>query len=228
MSVMVVYQSRGGHTKEVAEIIGEGVGVEPVSIADPKAQLKKHVDVLFIGGAIYKFRLDPTMVDYIANLEADLVEMAVCFGTSATTRRPIYLLQEQLKARGIAVHPSGLYMRGKPKPYLHEIGVPWAKREYDRIMKQVEEGTVGQAPEAPIVQMMKAAEEKKKKLDTETQEKIALVESEVAATVDEVVDKVAQEASERRRKLDEKRATLLEQKATLERELERLEEETGE
>ena len=217
MSVKVVYQSRGGHVREIAEIIGEGVEAEPISIDDPRAEILEPVDVLFIGGAIYKFKLDPSMVEYIKNLDADKVGMAICFGSSATTRRPIYMLQEQLKAKGIEVGPMGLYMRGKPKPYLREIGAPWAKREYDKYMKKIQEGTLGQE-EAPIVTMIKAAEEKKEK-------KVAQVESEVAAVTEEMAKK-AQGASEKRKaELEKKRAELMEKKAQLERELESLENE---
>lgn len=163
MNVVIRYQSRGGHVKEMAEIISEGTGVEAISIDDPRAPITEPVDVLFIGGALYKFKLDPGMEEYLASIPEGMVRKAIVFGSSALTRRPIFLIQERLKAKGILIHPSGIYMRGKPKPYLHEIGVPWAKREVEKIEKEIEEGRLGKEPEAPIVQMMKAQEEKKAK-----------------------------------------------------------------
>lgn len=161
MNVAIRYQSRGGHVREMAEIISEGADVEAISIDDPRAPITKPVDVLFIGGALYKYRLDPGMEEYLASIPEGMVKKAVVFGSSALTRRPIYLIQERLKAKGILIHPSGMYMRGKPKPYLHEIGAPWAKRELAKIQKEIEEGKLGKDPEAPIVQMIKAHEEKK-------------------------------------------------------------------
>ena len=146
MRVAIRYQSRGGHVKEMAEIIAEGAEVEPISIDDSRAPIKKHLDVLFIGGALYKFKLDPSMEEYIANIPEGMVDRAVVFGSSALTRRPIFLMQERLKARGIEIYPMGMYMRGKPKPYLHEIGPGWAARELRKIKKEIEEGKDERAP----------------------------------------------------------------------------------
>lgn len=163
MNVAIRYQSRGGHVREMAEIISEGVDVEPISIDDPRAPITEPVDVLFIGGALYKFKLDPGMEEYLASIPEGMVKKAVVFGSSALTRRPIFIIQERLRAKGIIIHPSGIYMRGKPKPYLHEIGAPWAKRELAKIEKEIEEGKLGKEPEAPIAQMIQAQKEKKAK-----------------------------------------------------------------
>jgi flavorubredoxin len=103
MSVAIRYQSRGGHVREMAEIIAEGVEVEPISVDDPRAPITKPVDVLFIGGALYKFKLDPSMEAYIKSIPEGMVRKAIVFGSSATTRRPIYLMQERLKAKGIEI-----------------------------------------------------------------------------------------------------------------------------
>ncbi|MDO4797147.1 MAG: hypothetical protein Q4A01_03905 [Coriobacteriales bacterium] len=181
MSVAIRYQSRGGHVKEMAEIIAEGVEVEPISISDPRAPITEPVDVLFIGGALYKFRLDPFMEEYLANLPEGMVRKAIVFGSSALTRRPIYLIQERVKAKGIDIHPMALYMRGKPKPYLREIVPPWAKKEVRKIEKEIADGTYGQEPEAPVVQMIKAAEEKKAAKAAKEAEAAKAAEEEQAA-----------------------------------------------
>ena len=139
MRVAIRYQSRGGHVKEMAELVSEGTGVEAISIDDPRAPITEPVDVLFIGGALYKFALDPGMEEYLKNLPADMVGKAVTFGSSALTRRPIFIIQERLRDKGISVHPSAVYMRGKPKPYLREIMPDWAKREARNIEKEFAE-----------------------------------------------------------------------------------------
>lgn len=170
MNVAIRYQSRGGHVKEIAQIISSGIDVEPISIDDPRAPITKHVDVLFIGGALYSFRLDPSLVEYIDSIPEGKVRIAIVFGSSALTRRPVYLIQERLKAKGIDIHPMALYMRGKPKPYLYEIAPPWAAREVRKIQKQIEEGTYGQEPKAPIEQMIEAHKEKKAKKEAQAAE----------------------------------------------------------
>lgn len=147
MNVAIRYQSRGGHVKEMAEIIAEGAEVEPISIDDPRAPITEHVDVLFIGGALYKFALDPGMETYIKSIPEGMVDRAIVFGSSALTRRPVFLIQERVKARGATIHPSAMYMRGKPRPYLHEIGPKWAARELRHIQKELDQKD---APDAEV------------------------------------------------------------------------------
>ena len=230
MSVAIRYQSRGGHVREMAEIISEGTGVEPISIDDPRAPLTEHVDVLFIGGALYKFKLDPAMEAYLEALPEGIATKAIVFGSSALTRRPIYLIQERLRAKNIDIHPMGLYMRGKPKPYLHEIGVPWAKREAEKIEREIAEGTYGQEPKAPIVQMIENANKKREEAEakaTAAAEGVAQGATEVADAVTEHVQdaagKVEAEVDELAEKgesaIERRRAELERKKAELEAEL---------
>lgn len=241
MSVAIRYQSRGGHVKEMAEIISDGVGVEPISIDDPRAPITEPVDILFIGGALYKFKLDPGMEDYLASIPEGMVRKAIVFGSSALTRRPIYIIQERLRAKGIDIHPMGLYMRGKPKPYLREIGVPWAAREVAKIEKEIAEGTYGQPEEPPIVQMINNAREKREAAEAAAKAKAAEVAQEVEegradlrehveetaremeAAVDELEEKGERVLDEHRQKIVARREELEQKKAALERELAELE-----
>ena len=196
MEVAIRYQSRGGHVKEMAEIIAEGAEVEPISIDDPRAAIKKPVDILFIGGALYKFKLDPGLEEFIESIPEGKVRMAIVFGSSALTRRPIYLIQERLKAKGIDIHPMCLYMRGKPKPYLREIVPPWAAREIRTLAKQIDEGTYEERSEAPVVQMLKNAERKKAAKKVEAAARVAEKAIEVSEKAEEVAEKAAEVAEE--------------------------------
>ncbi len=158
MKVAVRYQSRGGHVKAMAESLAEGAGVEALSVDDPKAAIKEPVDLLFIGGALYAFKLDPSMEEFIRNIPEGMVRKAICFGSSALTRRPVYLIQGLLKEKGIEINPMALYQRGKPKPYLFEIAPKFAS---DQIKKYERELAEGKDEEAPIVKMLRAHEESK-------------------------------------------------------------------
>jgi|GEM_PF-1011138 len=133
MNVAVRYYSRGGHVKLMAEALARGAGVEAISIDDPKAKLTKPVDLLFIGGALYNFQIDQKVKDYIETLSPELVtDRAICFGSSWLTRRPVYLIQEKVKNRGITVSPQALYARGNPKQIILDAAEVFAEMEANR------------------------------------------------------------------------------------------------
>ena len=53
MKNAVRYYSRTGNTKVAAEAIAKAINEEAVSVDSPEAPVREHVDVLFIGGALY-------------------------------------------------------------------------------------------------------------------------------------------------------------------------------
>lgn len=132
MKAAVRYYSRGGHIKALAEAFARGAGVEAVSIDDPNAPIDEPIDVLFIGGALYKYRLADELVSYLESLPEGLIGRAVCFGSSMLTRRPVYLIQEQLKKHGIAIVPQAVYARNRPKQSLLDACEFFAAREIER------------------------------------------------------------------------------------------------
>lgn len=158
MNVAIRYQSRGGHVREMAEIFSEGAGVEAISVDDPRAPITKPVDLLFIGGALYSFKLDPSLVEFIDSIPEGMVKRAICFGSSALTRRPVFLIQAALKKKGIEINPMAFYQRGKVKPYLHEIGPKFASDEIEKYEKEL----AGEVDDrAPIVRMLEEREKQK-------------------------------------------------------------------
>lgn len=64
MKIAVRYQSRGGNTRSMAEIIAKraGVNAEPVSVP-----LTEKVDLLFLGGAVYMWKIDPQLRSFWKN-----------------------------------------------------------------------------------------------------------------------------------------------------------------
>lgn len=148
MNVAVRYQSRGGHVKAMAESLAEGAGVEAISVDAPNAALDDHVDLLFIGGAMYKWKLDPSMQRFLDEIPEGSVYKAVVFGSSATTRRPVYAIQEELKKKGAIINPLALFQRGKPKKYLFEIAPPFARDQVKEVEKELAEQADDFAKEA--------------------------------------------------------------------------------
>ena len=80
MKVAVRYQSRGGNTKEVAEVIAKAAGVkaEPIDVS-----LDEVVDILFIGGGVYAHTIDPSLKDYLETLNPEDVKSIAAFTTGA-------------------------------------------------------------------------------------------------------------------------------------------------
>lgn len=61
MKIAVRYQSHGGNTKSVAEAIGKAVGTIAEPIGTP---INEPIDLLIVGGGVYKYGLDKTLVAY--------------------------------------------------------------------------------------------------------------------------------------------------------------------
>ncbi len=110
----VRYYSRSGNTKEMAEAIADELGIEAVSVDDPKAELTEYVDVLFVGGALYKYGLDEHLSAYLKRLDPDLVGQAVIFSTSWFSKHSIELMVKILLEKGIEMGHGAFYVRGKP------------------------------------------------------------------------------------------------------------------
>ncbi|MDR1439677.1 MAG: flavoprotein [Clostridiales bacterium] len=79
MKIAVVYQSRGGNTKAVAEAIARAAGVaaEPIGKA-----FDGTADLLFIGGGVYAWGLDKDFKAYLETLSAQNVKAIVPFTTA--------------------------------------------------------------------------------------------------------------------------------------------------
>ena len=83
MKIAVRYQSGGGNTKTVAEAIAKVTGVKTEPIDVP---LDDSVDLLFVGGGFYggivKGDIDPSLRNYLEELEPDVVKSVAAFSTA--------------------------------------------------------------------------------------------------------------------------------------------------
>ena len=120
MKAAIRYYSRGGNVRMMAEALSRGAGVEAISIDEPEAPITEHIDLLFVGGALYNFRLDASFKEYLENLPEDLIDEVVCFGSSMLTRRPIYLMQDVFRAKGIKINKQAIWSRNAPNDNLIE------------------------------------------------------------------------------------------------------------
>ncbi len=114
MNVAVRYYSRSGNTKMAAEAIARGAGVEAVSVDSPAAPIKEHVDVLFIGGALYAYGLDKHLKEYLKNLDGTSVEEAVVFSSASLSKHALDILRKTLVNKNVAVARETYFVKGKP------------------------------------------------------------------------------------------------------------------
>ncbi|MBE5912819.1 MAG: hypothetical protein E7274_02010 [Pseudobutyrivibrio ruminis] len=112
--VAVRYYSKSGNTKLLAEAIGKGAGVIPISVDEDSAKITEDIDVLFIGGALYAYGLDKIMNDYLSGIDGNKVKKAVVFSTSWISKHSIDLIKKALKEKGIEVADETCYVRNKP------------------------------------------------------------------------------------------------------------------
>ncbi len=114
MKCAVRYCSRSGNTRLLAEAIADELGVEAVSADSSDATISGHIDVLFIGGALYAYGLDKKLVSYIRTLDGDMVGRAVLFSTTWLSKHSFDLMRKELEARGIVVAERTFYAKNKP------------------------------------------------------------------------------------------------------------------
>ncbi|GHT77986.1 hypothetical protein FACS1894130_03780 [Spirochaetia bacterium] len=97
----VIFVSRSGNTKKVAESIARGIGVTATAVA-AGAQID-HADVLFVGGALYAGKIDGKLRAFLETLTPGQVGKVVVFSTVAGNKSPLNEIKSILEARKIAV-----------------------------------------------------------------------------------------------------------------------------
>jgi len=107
MKFSVKYQSRGGNTRAVAEVIANTLGVKAESVDTP---LTENVDILFLGGALYAWRIDKKLKKYIDNIESGKIGRIAVFGTSGGQESVIKKITEYAAKKGLKADERSLYL----------------------------------------------------------------------------------------------------------------------
>jgi flavodoxin len=106
----VIYVSKCGNTKKLANAIAKGAGV--------KAQSAAHVadltqtDILFIGGSIYCGRISGVLRKFLHNLDRKQAAKVVVFGTSASGKNIRAEVASILEPKGIPVAVESFHCKG--------------------------------------------------------------------------------------------------------------------
>lgn len=108
MKAAVRFQSRGGNTKAVAEIIAKKVGVNAEKVEVP---LDEYIDILFVGGGVYMGKMDESLYHFLENLNVNKVGKIVCFSTTGSMSVTLKRIEEIAVKKGITVNESKLLIR---------------------------------------------------------------------------------------------------------------------
>jgi len=110
MTAAIRYLSKTGNTKKLADEIAYMAKSPALSI---DSSLTEPVDVLFVGAAIYKGKLDPKMAAFLNNLDPSFVPRVAVFGTSVSGKSVHPLVVKALADKSIQVLDEKFDARGK-------------------------------------------------------------------------------------------------------------------
>jgi len=106
MKSLVVYFSRGGKTRKVAEAVAQELGCKSVDITKETPDLS-GVDMLLVGSGNYVGKTDPKLLTFLHNLQPSSHNKAAVFATAGGPEpKVISVLQEALEAKGYKVVSS--------------------------------------------------------------------------------------------------------------------------
>lgn len=145
MKVEVRYQSRGGNTKAVADLIAKELNVVAHSIKEP---IREYVDILFLGGGVYAWNADPELIEFVRTLDNKMIGKIIVFSTAGMFDSAVAKIRQAVRERGIPLEDEGkcikLYFRSN---LTMESLSETKKREIglfiDRVMDNVELETKG-------------------------------------------------------------------------------------
>jgi len=107
MKLAVRYQSHGGNTKEAAEEIAKALNITAESIEKP---IIEYVDLLIIGGGVYKWDIDTSLKNYLNNLNPKYIKSVAAFTTAGGMDKTKTILKI-VKDKGINIEEISLPLK---------------------------------------------------------------------------------------------------------------------
>ncbi len=110
--IRVIYQSRKGNTKKIADAIATVIG--DVSEELPPAYPCEGVNILFLGGGIYAGKIDKKLDAFVRTLTPQRVKNVAVFGTAASGEdKGVQQIKDLLKSQSINVLDDSFVCKGK-------------------------------------------------------------------------------------------------------------------
>ncbi len=122
MKYAIRYYSKFGHSEQMAQVVGEVLGVKPESVETP---LTEEVDILFVGAGIFLAKVNSCVKEFARTLDPKKVKKVVCFGSCAILDSPVPQIRKIFEESGFNVAAESFTCRGAMGP-LH-AGHPDAK-----------------------------------------------------------------------------------------------------
>jgi flavodoxin len=113
MKTAIRYYSKFGHSAQMAQVIGEVMGVKPERVGTP---LTDEVDILFIGAGVFLGKVNGSIKDFARTLDPQKVKKVVCFGSSAIIDSPVPQLRRIFEELGFNVADDSFTCRGSMGP----------------------------------------------------------------------------------------------------------------
>lgn len=111
MNVQIIYDSKTGHTKKLAEAMAKKLGIEAVKFA-PGVKVE-NVDLLFIGSGIYGSKFTDEFNAFLKTLDQKSVKRAALFITNLPGKLHDLPIVEILKSKKIVVEKEVYVCKGQ-------------------------------------------------------------------------------------------------------------------
>ncbi len=122
MNIALVYFSRGGNTRKIAEAIAEELQITPIDVKKESPDVS-NTDVVIIGSGTYGGKPGKEMVAYLENLKPVTGKQAACFASCAgDSSKTLAAIKTILNEKGYSIIDcfscfgkfAGLAKRGHP------------------------------------------------------------------------------------------------------------------
>ncbi|KNZ43295.1 flavodoxin domain-containing protein [Acetobacterium bakii] len=110
MNSQLIYASKTGHSKKIANAIAAELGIEINNVTDHPTL--KNVDLLYIVGGIYGGKSLPEMIDFINTMDNKQVKKAVLITSCVSKKQGQTEVRQTLTEKGIAVMPAEFICQG--------------------------------------------------------------------------------------------------------------------
>lgn len=109
MEINVVYSSRTGHSKKLAEAIANELSRTALDLK--QSAVPEHADLMFLVTGIYAGKSAPQVLEFIKTLTPQLIKR-VCLVTSSMSRTSPTTIRALLEKKGIFVLPEEYKCKG--------------------------------------------------------------------------------------------------------------------
>lgn len=110
MDSKILYMTKTGHSRKIAQAIADALKLE---VFDAKSHPDlRNTDLLVVVGGIYAGKSNPELVDYMKNIDSTLVKHAVLITSCASKKFFQKEVRAVLSENGIEVFPKEFVCRG--------------------------------------------------------------------------------------------------------------------